>query len=62
MRLILAVTHSFEDMEPEAKQKPQWHERDINSPTKLSTPNLSCVQEMQEHGMEQKLREWPTNN
>jgi hypothetical protein len=45
-----------------AIQEPQWSDRDTNSPTKLSTLNLSCLQEMQGQGMEQRLREWPTNN
>jgi hypothetical protein len=49
-------------MEPEkatsvAKQDPQQINKDANPPTKLSTQNLSCLQEIQSKGKEQRLRE-----
>ena len=40
------------------RQETQWSDRDTNSPTKLSTQNLSCLQKRK--GMEQRLGEWPT--
>jgi hypothetical protein len=48
----LAVTHSIAEMEPKeatycSQVEPQWSNRDTNPPTKPSTPNLSCLQEMQ---------------
>jgi hypothetical protein len=42
------------------RQEPQWSDRDTNPLTKLSTPNLSCLQ-MQAQAREQRLRECPTN-
>jgi hypothetical protein len=67
MGLILAVTQNTGDMEPEeapseARQELQWINRDIKAPTKLSTQNVTHLQEMQAWGMEQRLRKWPTNN
>ena len=67
MGMTVLMTHYFGDMEPEEtncyiQKEPQWSNRDTNPPTKLSTQNLSCLQEMQGWGMEQRLREWPTNN
>ena len=47
---------------PESRQEPQWSDRDTNPLTKLSTQNVSCLQETQVQGMEQRWREWPTNN
>jgi hypothetical protein len=46
------VTNYFGDMEPEKsnsyiQKEPQWSNRDINWPTKHSTPNFSYLQEMQ---------------
>jgi hypothetical protein len=63
MEETLAVTHNIEDLEREEATscsqplEPQWSNRDTNAPTKLSTQNLSCLQEMQALGMEQRLRE-----
>jgi hypothetical protein len=58
----LAVPHNIGDMETEeatpiARQEPQWSDRDTNLPTKLATQNLSCLQEMQAWGIQQRLRE-----
>jgi hypothetical protein len=47
---------------PEAMQEPHWNDRDNNPPTKLSTPNVSYLQEMQAQRIEKRLKEWPTNN
>jgi hypothetical protein len=54
--VILAVTRHIGGMEPKeattcSSQEPQWNNRDTNTLTKLSTHNLSCLQEMQ-------AREW----
>jgi hypothetical protein len=60
MRVALAVTQYMGNMEPEeatSRQKHLWSNRDTNLLTKLSTPNLFCLQEMQAWGMEQRLRE-----
>jgi hypothetical protein len=67
MGMALAIIHYIWDTEPEetlfiAKQELQWSNWETKLPMKLSTPNLSCLQEMQGQGMEQRLREWPTNN
>ena len=68
MRVTLAVTQYYiGDMDPEEDTfciltEPQWSNRDISPLTKLSSPNLSCLQVMQAWGMEQRLGEWPTNN
>jgi hypothetical protein len=47
---------------PGATQEPWWSNKDTNPPAKLWTQNLSCLQEMQAQGKEQRLREWPTKN
>ena len=65
--VTLAVTYNIGDMEPEedtscSQVGPPVSDRDTNPPTKLSTQNLFCLQEMQSWRMEQRLREWPTNN
>jgi len=52
MGVTLAVTHSSGNMKPE----------EVMSCILVGTPNLSCLQEMQALGIEQRLREWPTNN
>jgi hypothetical protein len=44
---------------PVDRQEPQWTDRDTNPPTKLSTQNLSCLQEMQAQGVELRLSKWP---
>jgi hypothetical protein len=31
---------------PIARQDPQWRDKDTSPPTKLLTPNLSCLQEI----------------
>jgi hypothetical protein len=62
MGMTLAVIHNIRDMEPVTRQDLQWWDRGTNLPTKLSTQNLSCLQEMLAWGMEQRLREWPINN
>ena len=31
-------------------------------PTKLSTQNVSCLQEIQKSRIDQRLREWPSKN
>ena len=52
MGVTLAVTHYFGDMESEEtnsyiQKQPWWSNRNSNPPTKLSTQNFSCLQEMQ---------------
>ena len=47
---------------PLLRQKPQWCDRDNNKPPKLLRQNLSCLQLVQAQGMEQRLKERPTNN
>ncbi|EDL87993.1 rCG56853, isoform CRA_b [Rattus norvegicus] len=59
MEVTLAVTHSIGDMNLKrppsvARQEPQWSDRDSNPPTKLSTQNVSCLQETQDR-MEHRL-------
>ena len=47
---------------PVARQEPQWSNRGTNPPTRLSTPNLSCLQEMQDKDraeMEIMANDWP---
>jgi hypothetical protein len=46
----------------EAGEEPWCSLRNTNPPTKLLTQNLSYLQEMHRLGMEQRLREQPTNN
>ena len=46
MGMTLAVARNIGDKEPVARQDPQWRDRGTNLPTKLSTQNLSCLQEM----------------
>jgi hypothetical protein len=67
IKVYLAVTRSPGDKNlkkstPVARQKPQWSDRYNNPPTKLFTPKLFCLQEMQAWGMEKRLRECPANN
>jgi hypothetical protein len=52
MEVTLAVTHSNEDMEPEETTSYSQSENPVDTipPTKLSTQNLSCLQEMQAQG------------
>ena len=60
-----AVTHRIWNPKrppPVGRHDPQWTDRDTNPLTKLSTQNVSCLQEILAWGMEQRLREWPTNN
>jgi hypothetical protein len=40
---------------PIVRQESQCCDRDTNSTTKLSTQNVSCLQEMQSQGTEQRL-------
>jgi hypothetical protein len=40
----------------------QWSDKNNNLPIKLSTLNLSFLQEMQAQGIEESLKEWPPNN
>jgi hypothetical protein len=42
-----------------ATQDPQWSDRGTNILTKISTQNLSCIQEMQAQEKEQRPRGWP---
>jgi len=65
MGVNLAVIHYIKGMEPEeatsvARQEPQGSER--HQPTHILTQNVFWLQEMQALRMEQRLREWPTNN
>jgi hypothetical protein len=66
MGVTLAVTAlgiwNLKRPPPVARQELQWSDRDTILPIKLSTPNLPCLQEMQAEWMEQRLREWPTDN
>ena len=67
MGVILLVIHNMGDIEPEeespvARQELQWSNRDTHPLTKLSIQNLSCLQKMQAWELEQRLREWLTNN
>lgn len=53
MRITLTETHSSGHMELEEKipvYKHQWRDRDTNLSTKLSTQNISCLQETQRQG------------
>jgi hypothetical protein len=52
VRVTLVEKHSSGEMKPEgatpvARQEPQWRNEDANPPTKLSTQNVFCLQEMQ---------------
>lgn len=67
MGMTLAVTHSIGNMEPEenissSQAEPQWPDKYTIPPMKLLAKILSCLQEMQEWGMEQILRECSSNN
>jgi hypothetical protein len=58
------VTLAVGDMDPGvatsvARQDFQWKDKDSNPPTKPSTQNVSCLQEVQEQKIEQSLSSQP---